>query len=201
MFCKLLLGSIFLTKTIIGSTDDCVAGPGSDVAALPKPVTTPTGIYAKLPVDVTDIITGYLTVKDLGRLSQTDKHHRGILKNQVDIRKFFSNEHGISDELLGMLDRARVHGVRVNLGIKIYTFNATNLDQLSQLLSHGGAIKSLNLSDNSIGVEGAIALATSPTLTNLTSLNLKWNNIGDEGARAIATSPYLAHLTSLDLGG
>jgi internalin A len=62
----------------------------------------------------------------------------------------------------------------------------------------GGALTSLtslNLSSNSIGEEGAKAIAQS--LTSLTSLDLSNNSIGDEGAKAIAQS--LTSLTSLDL--
>ncbi|MFV8752792.1 GTPase [Nannocystaceae bacterium ST9] len=55
------------------------------------------------------------------------------------------------------------------------------------------ALTSLSLNSNSIGVEGAPALAT---LTALTSLSLNSNSIGNEGARALAT---LTALTSLDL--
>jgi hypothetical protein len=62
-------------------------------------------------------------------------------------------------------------------------------------------LTSLGLGDNSIGVEGARALASSPHLSGLTSLNLRWSNLGDEGVKALAESPHLSGLTSLDLWG
>jgi Leucine-rich repeat (LRR) protein len=55
------------------------------------------------------------------------------------------------------------------------------------------ALTSLDLTDNSIGAEGAQALKN---LVNLTSLGLWNNSIGDEGAQALKG---LTELTSLDL--
>jgi hypothetical protein len=46
-------------------------------------------------------------------------------------------------------------------------------------------LTSLDLSENNIGDEGAMALAQNTTLT---SLNLERNNIGDEGKRALKNS-------------
>jgi len=70
-----------------------------------------------------------------------------------------------------------------------------NGDQLSDehiiaiaALLHLTAVNTLNVGANDIGVEGACALATSPTLT---SLNLGFNHIGADGARALSTSPTL----------
>jgi GTPase SAR1 family protein/Ran GTPase-activating protein (RanGAP) involved in mRNA processing and transport len=54
----------------------------------------------------------------------------------------------------------------------------------------------LDLRDNSVGVEGAKAIAAG--LPSLISLNLWGNNIGDEGAKVIAAA--LPGLTSLNLG-
>ena len=58
-------------------------------------------------------------------------------------------------------------------------------------------ITSLDLSFNSIGADGAPAIAAS--LTGLTSLDLSANSIGAAGAQAIAAS--LTGLTSLSLRG
>ena len=44
-------------------------------------------------------------------------------------------------------------------------------------------------------------MASSPTLTQLTSLNLVDNRIGDQGALAIADSGTLSNLIYLHLGG
>jgi hypothetical protein len=49
-------------------------------------------------------------------------------------------------------------------------------------------LTSLDLSENNIGDEGAMALAQNTTLT---SLNLERNNIGDEGKRALKNSQNL----------
>ena len=45
-------------------------------------------------------------------------------------------------------------------------------------------LTSLDLADNSIGAEGAKAIAA---LTGLRALNLAGNRTGDEGAKAVAT--------------
>ncbi len=73
----------------------------------------------------------------------------------------------------------------------------TRADGLASKLQHLPGLTSLNLLGNSIGPEGAKAIAAS--LPNLTSLNLWGNSIGPEGAKAIAAS--LPNLTSLDLSG
>jgi Ran GTPase-activating protein (RanGAP) involved in mRNA processing and transport len=52
-------------------------------------------------------------------------------------------------------------------------------------------IKSLNLSYNNIGAEGAKALAANQSLS---TLNLRANNIGDEGAKALAANQSLSTL-------
>ena len=48
------------------------------------------------------------------------------------------------------------------------------------------SLTSLDISDNELGVQGALALARSPHLKALRELDLGGNDIGDEGARAIA---------------
>ena len=68
----------------------------------------------------------------------------------------------------------------------------------SSLMSN---LASLNLSDNNIGVEGAVVIADSVHMCNLTSLNLNNNNIGVEGVIAIANSANMCNLTSLSLAG
>ncbi len=62
-------------------------------------------------------------------------------------------------------------------------------------------IRRLNLFSNSMGIGGALAIANSPHLANLTSLDLRQNEIGPEGVRAIVRFPYpyFTKLTSLDL--
>ncbi len=62
-------------------------------------------------------------------------------------------------------------------------------------------MRTLNLECNGIGAEGAKALATSKTLTEVTSLSMVDNRVGDEGALAIAQSDNLKNLTYLHLGG
>jgi len=57
----------------------------------------------------------------------------------------------------------------------------------------------LDLSCNSIGDEGAKAIARSESMRSLTELYLWNNSIGDEGAKAIAQSESMRSLTELDL--
>ena len=59
----------------------------------------------------------------------------------------------------------------------------------------------MNLEYNGITGRGGRALAESPVLIQLESLNLVDNCLGDEGALAIADSDSLANLTYLHLGG
>ena len=87
--------------------------------------------------------------------------------------------------------------------------NATSLDLnklglrelsrelLEAIAEHLPELKSLNLSNNRIGDEGAKAIAATVS-PQLTSLYLDDNSIGAEGAKAIAE--HLPQLTSLDLG-
>jgi Ran GTPase-activating protein (RanGAP) involved in mRNA processing and transport len=65
--------------------------------------------------------------------------------------------------------------------------------------AHLKNLTSLNLSHCSIRTEGAVALAQSAYLKNLTSLNLSDCIIGPEGVAALAQSAYLQNLTSLNL--
>ena len=60
----------------------------------------------------------------------------------------------------------------------------------------------LNLGNNSIGDEGAIALSDSlKSNSTLTELNLESNSIGDSGARSLSDSlKSNSTLTTLDLG-
>jgi Leucine Rich repeat len=61
------------------------------------------------------------------------------------------------------------------------------------------SLRDLDLSYNSIGPSGAVALASSARLQNLWRLNLHDNFIGDAGLIALARSPALARLVELDL--
>jgi uncharacterized protein (TIGR02996 family) len=65
---------------------------------------------------------------------------------------------------------------------------------------HFPRLETLSLSGGAIG-DGAVALAATRGLSNLTTLNLSHNGITDAGATALATSPYLSRLATLDLGG
>ncbi len=85
-----------------------------------------------------------------------------------------------------------IHGLTsLNLSI-----NSIGNDGARAIAEHLTGLTSLNLSSNSIGDDGARAIAEH--LTGLTSLNLSSNSIGDDGARAIAE--HLTGLTSLELG-
>jgi Ran GTPase-activating protein (RanGAP) involved in mRNA processing and transport len=62
-------------------------------------------------------------------------------------------------------------------------------------------LRTLSLSDNQLGNEGAAALAASPHLARLATLRLDNNGICKNGAEALADSPYLGRLLKLDLRG
>ena len=55
------------------------------------------------------------------------------------------------------------------------------------------------MSGNDVGNAGAVALAASPYLADLTTLLLRYNGIGAEGELALAASPHLERLRLLDL--
>lgn len=63
-----------------------------------------------------------------------------------------------------------------------------------------GSLETLLLSLAALGPEGALALAEAP-LQRLQRLNLHNNRIADEGAVALARSPHLGALRHLDLSG
>jgi len=60
-------------------------------------------------------------------------------------------------------------------------------------------LRELYISDEPIGNEGAIAIATSPALATLRKLTLNTCQVGDAGAFAIAASPHLTQLEELTL--
>jgi uncharacterized protein (TIGR02996 family) len=65
---------------------------------------------------------------------------------------------------------------------------------------HLARLASLDLGLNRrLGDAGALGLAGSPHLKNLTALNLAGCEITDAGAEALAAAPHLANLTDLDL--
>src|SRR5262249_17928038 len=74
-------------------------------------------------------------------------------------------------------------------------------DQLQGLADshHLTRLRSLELGDEGIGVQGATILAGSPHLAPLNELLLWGNGLQDEGTASLASSPYLANLTGLDL--
>src|SRR5580698_9446589 len=54
---------------------------------------------------------------------------------------------------------------------------------------------------NEIGDQGAIALAGSPHLANLTDIDLQFTDVGDEGFEALFTSEHLQKLASVTAWG
>jgi hypothetical protein len=56
-------------------------------------------------------------------------------------------------------------------------------------------LRSLDLHNNEIDDDGAVALAASTTLENLVELTLSGNRIGDRGVAALLAWPKLARLT------
>jgi serine/threonine protein kinase len=79
---------------------------------------------------------------------------------------------------------------------------APQADRLEHFLRTGrtGALSGmLDLTNKGIGDAGAIALAGSLRLANLSVLILSGCDIGDEGIKALARSPHVMNLTRLDL--
>ncbi|MEU2674462.1 hypothetical protein ABZ622_37525 [Streptomyces sp. NPDC007164] len=60
-------------------------------------------------------------------------------------------------------------------------------------------LRYLDLYDNRLGDDGAVALARTPALATLRSLNLSYNQIGNVGALVLAESPHLTGIEWLDL--
>ena len=66
-------------------------------------------------------------------------------------------------------------------------FLSVTIEALSAALADNNTLKTINLSDNYIGQEGALALAEALTTNHtLVELQLRGNEIGDEGIKAIA---------------
>jgi uncharacterized protein (TIGR02996 family) len=76
--------------------------------------------------------------------------------------------------------------------------SAGRLPALTEALCHL-ALSSLDLSDNTLGEEGARVLAASPMLGKLRRLSLAGCRVGVAGIRALASTPALAGLEHLDL--
>ncbi len=79
------------------------------------------------------------------------------------------------------------------------TLSVESLKKLLNLLKEVKMAIQLDLGYNSIGDEGAIALAQCLKDTNVTTLNLIDSNIGDEGATALAQCLKDTNLTALAL--
>lgn len=60
-------------------------------------------------------------------------------------------------------------------------------------------LQRLDMSQNVVGDNGAIALAHSPMLRHLRRLDLAGNHVGDSGAEALARSPFAENLEILEL--
>jgi hypothetical protein len=73
----------------------------------------------------------------------------------------------------------------------------------TRLLASGnfGNLRVLHLYGNSVGNDGAVALARSPHLAGLLVLNLGHCMVGDDGIEAILESPLADGLVLLDLTG
>jgi uncharacterized protein (TIGR02996 family) len=65
---------------------------------------------------------------------------------------------------------------------------------------HLANLSSLWLIQTAIGIEGVQALTASEHLRTLTELSLHCNDLQDDSAFALAASPFLGQLTTLDLG-
>lgn len=61
-------------------------------------------------------------------------------------------------------------------------------------------LRSLRLAYNQLTTQAALSLAGASELRNLVYLDVSGNSIGDEGARALARSPYLSGVRELVLG-
>jgi len=95
----------------------------------------------------------------------------------------------LSDSQLGPLLMLDVNGTKATSRTARWLANWPPLRHLS----------TLQLVDNELDDEGAIALAASPHIVGITKLDLGFNRISDVGAEALATSPHLAGLSWLGL--
>ncbi|MCI0703474.1 MAG: hypothetical protein L0241_20535 [Planctomycetia bacterium] len=64
-----------------------------------------------------------------------------------------------------------------------------------------GELRVLRLNRNSVGNDGAAAIARSPHLVRLLGLDLSYSQVGDEGVEAILESPLADGLVLLNLTG
>ena len=178
----------------------------------------------QLPPEVLGQISESLGAKEAFRLKELTGNRQLTAKMRkipgyITLQPLFFNVSTPQNEqkFIQILQSPGTHKLHIKL-------KGVSLDNLTRILPHCSNVSILDLNGNQIGAAGAQAIATSPTMANLTSLNLRYNYIwaagakdiatmvnltslnlrgnyiGAAGAQAIATSPTMANLTSLDLG-
>ena len=102
--------------------------------------------------------------------------------------KIFSrNDEKTFDGLKDALDSIKDTCIELYLGENSISAESANIEHLKNFLKDSKTITKLNLYDNQIGPEGAIAISEALKDNKvITTLNLRNNQIGDEGAKAIA---------------
>jgi hypothetical protein len=85
----------------------------------------------------------------------------------------------------------------------VFSFNHVNRALTAELAECRAMsnLRVLDLGSNSIGNDGASAIARSPHFAGLLVLNLSYSQVGDEGIEAILESPLADKLVLLDLRG
>lgn len=157
-----------------GLTDDDVA----ELAACPR-VATLTGLRLRGNTLGNDAVSALAASPYLGQLASLDLAHNRITSAGVEAIA--------SSATLGAL-------VRLDLSANGFGTRAVRALAASSL-----RLQHLDLADNDIGPDEAVALAEGEGLGRLQRLNLRGTRVGSDGAGAIAVSRSLGSLEHLDL--
>ena len=139
-------------------------------------------------------------------ISECTKYEENLKKKLIDtFNKYFQRNtlevhFRLNFSLLSEV--LAVNSTLTNLDLSENSLGDEGATSLSQALKVNSTLTNLDLRGNSIGAEGATSLAQALKVNStLTTLDLGWNSIGAEGATSIAQALKVnSTLTNLDLG-
>ena len=195
------ISAFFLAFSTIDGTRDCTLVANEEyVKDLSQVFKFMSGIVAmRSEATAVSIVKSFVTVVNVsGRISRDCETHPRLAMRFIDECKLFS-------ETLNT-DLAELFGKSLKLDDMDFRYDTSywimgSFSTLILALKVNTSVSSLDLSENSIGAEGANSLSQALRENNfLTSLNLSKNSIGDEGANSLSQAlEENDFLTSLDL--
>ena len=148
-----------------------------------------------LTIQINNMRTGSIVdiVKANPSLTYLDISNNSLLENDIiqitaalkDLEELFLEGTKISAASLSAISKLNK--------LRTLDISSTSIRDGLENLSNLANLRNLEISNNNIGLDGALAIGK---LTNLTRLNISYNEIGPDGAKAIST---LSNLTWLNL--